>query len=107
MKNVAKRFAQISIGNDPNAYANFDLELGVLGTKANVESSIIPAGDGWYRCTMTITSNLGIAFLLNLFDDRRERYPGAREFNVGCDIRLFSTDGTRPNSYKLHPNKRY
>ena len=27
--------------------------------KVNVESSITPAGDGWYRCTMTITLVIG------------------------------------------------
>jgi hypothetical protein len=47
MKNADNRFAQIAIGSDPNAFANFDLELDVLGTKANVESRIIPEGDGW------------------------------------------------------------
>jgi hypothetical protein len=49
MKNADNRFAQIAISLDPSAFANFDLQLGVLGTKANVKSSIIPAGDGWYR----------------------------------------------------------
>ena len=51
MKNADNRFAQIAIGSDMNAFANFDLELGVLGTNANVEYSITPAGDDWYRCT--------------------------------------------------------
>jgi len=66
MKNAGIRFAHIAIGSDMNAFANFDLEQGVIGTKANVESSIIPAGNGWYRCTMTTTSALGISFLLYL-----------------------------------------
>jgi hypothetical protein len=42
IKNADNRFAQIALGSDPS----FDLQLGVLGTKANVELSIIPAGDG-------------------------------------------------------------
>jgi hypothetical protein len=66
MTNVENIFAQLAIGSDPNVFANFDLELGVLGANANVASSIIPAGDGWYRCTMTITSALGVSFLLYL-----------------------------------------
>jgi hypothetical protein len=49
-----------------NAFANFDLEQDVLGTKANVESSITQVGDGWYRCTMTISSTFGISFLIYL-----------------------------------------
>ena len=38
----------------------------MLGTKANVESSFIPAGEGWYECTMTITSVTGTSFVVNL-----------------------------------------
>ena len=49
-----------------NVYAKFDLQLGMLGTSVNAKSSILPAGDGWYRCSMTITSANGIFFLLHL-----------------------------------------
>ena len=66
LKNADIRFAQLAIGSDPDVFAKFDLELGVLGSSANVASSIIPAVDVWYRCTMTITSALGISFLLYL-----------------------------------------
>ena len=67
MKSSDNRFAQIAIGSDPNIHANCDLQLGVLGTKhANAQSSIVPAGDGWHRCSMTTTSTLGISFLLYL-----------------------------------------
>jgi hypothetical protein len=64
MKNADNRFAQIAIGSDPNVFYNFDLEQGVLGTSANVVSSIIPVGDGWYRSSMTFSSPLGISFLI-------------------------------------------
>jgi hypothetical protein len=67
MKNADNRFAHIALASDTSVYANFDLELGVLGTKtANVESSFAPAGDDWYRCTMTITSILGTTFIVTL-----------------------------------------
>ena len=46
MNNADTRFAQIAIESDSSAFANFDLQLGVLGTKTNVESSIISAFDG-------------------------------------------------------------
>ncbi len=47
MKNADNRFAQITIGSDQNIHANFDLQLGVLGTKhASAQSIIVPAGDG-------------------------------------------------------------
>ncbi len=66
MKNATNRFAQISIGSDA-IFANFDLELGALGTKhPNVESSITPAGDGWYRCSMRFSSPLGESFVAYL-----------------------------------------
>jgi len=66
MKNVDNRFAQIAIGSDPNVYATFDLQLGVLGTSVNAASSIVPAGDGWYRCSMMITSATRVCFVFNL-----------------------------------------
>ena len=66
MKNGTNRFAQISVGGE-GIFANFDLELGVLGTKHQfVESSIVPAGDGWYRCSMGITSPNGLSFVVYL-----------------------------------------
>ena len=48
MKNASNRFAQLSIDGDPNVFANFDLEQGVIGTKgvSTEGASIIPAGDG-------------------------------------------------------------
>ena len=67
IKHVDNRYAQKAIGSDPNSFANFDLQLGILGTERNsVQASIFPAGDGWYRCSMTITSHLGLSFLLYL-----------------------------------------
>ncbi len=66
MKNGTNRFAQISIGGD-GIFANFDLELGVLGTKHQfVESSMVPAEDEWYRCSMGITSPNGLSFVVYL-----------------------------------------
>jgi hypothetical protein len=68
MKNASNRFAQLSIGGDSSVFVNFDLEQGVLGTKgaSTLGASIIPAGDGWYRCTMTFSSSLGVSFVLYL-----------------------------------------
>ena len=49
MKNATNRFAQVAIGGDV-VFVNFDLELGVLGTKQNsAQASIVPARDGRYR----------------------------------------------------------
>ncbi len=63
MKNGTNRFAQLSVGGDV-IFASFDLELGVLGTKhLFIDSIIVPAGDGWYRCSMAISSPNGICLL--------------------------------------------
>jgi len=56
--------AAIALGN---GFANFDLNAGTVGTIGTglTAASITPAGNGWYRCTITgttlaATSNLGI-----------------------------------------------
>ena len=94
IKKADDRFAQISIGSDLNAFANINLEHGVLGTSANVESSITPAGNGGYRCTMPITSALVIYFFLYLTTAAN---PIRAQSGVKSDISLFLTDGIRPS----------
>jgi hypothetical protein len=43
----------------PNAYANFDLNNGVVGTVGAAATAIIEdAGNGWYRCIVTATSTV-------------------------------------------------
>lgn len=37
-------------------FANYDLSTGVLGTSTLCTSSIVSAGNGWYRCMLTYTS---------------------------------------------------
>jgi hypothetical protein len=39
-----------------SAYATFNLSTGVVGASAVGSASIIDAGNGWYRCTLTFTS---------------------------------------------------
>ncbi len=66
MKNGTNRFAHISVGGDA-IFANYDLELGVLGTKHNaIQASIVSTGDGWYRCSIIFSSPLGVSFLVYL-----------------------------------------
>ena len=38
----------------------------MLGTSANVASSIFPSGGGWYRFSMTLTSAIGMSFVVYL-----------------------------------------
>ncbi len=62
-------------------FAILYLLTGQLGCKyANVLSSIIPWCDGWYRCTMTITSSTVIEVLTILVPS--EIAPRFNEFNT-------------------------
>ena len=48
-------------------FANFDLELGVVGTMHQfVDATITPAANGWFRCTMTITLTEGQGLVISL-----------------------------------------
>jgi len=52
-----------------NAFANFDVNNGVLGTVGSAATATITnAGNGWYRCSMTSTANStatsGVSFAL-------------------------------------------
>jgi len=58
-KRATNNFIQIAASSGffaSNAYANFDLSTGVVGTVSNATSSIQSVGNGWYRCIMTATS---------------------------------------------------
>ena len=47
-------------------YANYDIELGVVGTMYQfVDATITPAANGWFRCAMTITSTEGQGFIID------------------------------------------
>jgi hypothetical protein len=49
-------YIQLYFGNTTQQYANFDLDLGVVGTKgtAAASSTIEDYGNGWYRCSVHI-----------------------------------------------------
>ena len=49
-------YIQLSFANTVNQYANFDLDLGVVGTKGTAanSSTIEDYGNGWYRCSVHI-----------------------------------------------------
>ena len=51
---------QITDGRNPNLYANFDLENGVLGNYEDCTPSIEEFNDGWYRCVIVYNSTLDI-----------------------------------------------
>ena len=48
------QFIQILHGSDANAFANFNVASGTLGTRGTgASSTITDAGNGWYRCTIS------------------------------------------------------
>ena len=54
------QFVQLLHGSDANAFANFDVATGTLGTRGTgASSAIVAVGNGWYRCSLTfnIASN--------------------------------------------------
>ena len=60
LKKNTNNFAQIyylAAGFTSNAFANFDLNNGVVGTiGAGTTATIQDVGNGWYRCTITVTA---------------------------------------------------
>lgn len=66
-KKGTNNFLQIFNGYNSQAYANFDLNNGVVGTIGSVATATIEnVGDGWYRCTLTITSPSSSSFRFEL-----------------------------------------
>ena len=55
-------FIQITNGQNPSAYANFDLNLGVVGSSNVYTPTIIDYGNGWYRCIATINAASSINY---------------------------------------------
>jgi len=57
-KKGTNNFIQIYISFQSGSFANFDLDLGVVGTSASVvSSSIQDVGNGWYRCVVVWTAS--------------------------------------------------
>jgi len=78
LKAAERGFATIGFFNQPTTnglYANVNLTTGVfstsiqtLGTVANVSSSIVDAGNGWWRCSLTasfVGTNINYQFNIN------------------------------------------
>ena len=56
-------FFQLTVLNQANTYANFDLSTGTIGTTGSNVSSVTmtSVGSGWYRCSFVITSTTDAA----------------------------------------------
>jgi hypothetical protein len=57
-KNYTAGWAQLSsyLGGSLTAFANFNLSTGALGTVGNCTATITAVGNGWYRCSITATT---------------------------------------------------
>lgn len=63
------QIAQFGSGNPlGTTRANFDISTGVVGTVSGGTSTITDVGNGWYRCTLTVTATANgvITVFLNL-----------------------------------------
>ena len=61
LKKNTNSYAQLTFAStrfSPNAWSNFNLNNGLVGTSGSAASaSISDVGEGWYRCTMISTAN--------------------------------------------------
>jgi hypothetical protein len=60
VKASGRTWAQLSFTGTANAFANFNIGTGALGTiGAAATATITSVGNGWYRCTVTATTAAG------------------------------------------------
>ena len=67
LKAGTNNFVQLMFGTDVNAFANFDLNAGTLGTVGSAATATITsAGSGWYRCVVTTSSTTATNVFITL-----------------------------------------
>ena len=88
LKNGTRRYAQLffgSAGHGTDAFANFDLQTGAIGTVgASATAQIQTLGNGWYRCTViasatatTASASAQIGMITSTTSIRAENYTGS------------------------------
>jgi hypothetical protein len=101
---TAPDWMQLSFGGTSIAHANFNLSTGTVGASSFGTPSITFVGNGWYRCSVTVTPTAGsmttqIVFTNNADSGRRPSYAGQITSNVfiwGAQL----VQGTTPGDYK-------
>jgi hypothetical protein len=69
------QFIQILHGSDANAFANFNVASGTLGTRGTgASSTITDAGNGWYRCTFTFNIASGAVWYIYIVSSASAAY---------------------------------
>jgi|694.fasta_scaffold33109_3 hypothetical protein len=58
LKAGTNQFVQFLLGSDAGLYANFDLVNGTASATGST-ATIVAAGNGWFRCSMSFTSTTG------------------------------------------------
>ena len=58
LKAGTQQFIQFLLGTDATPFANFDLVNGTASATGST-ATIVSAGSGWYRCSMSFTSTIG------------------------------------------------
>jgi hypothetical protein len=102
LKKGTHDYFQLCFLGDATPFANFDLGLGVVGTKAaSVTSSITSVGNDWYRCTVEYASSTVTFVCLCMVSSasavRRESWTATGTETVflwGAQLELGSTANT-------------
>jgi len=97
-------FIQITNSQDPVAYANFDLNFGVLGSSNIFTPTIIDYGNGWYRCIATINAPSAINFariglITSSTSARVESYTGDGTSGIYIYGAQLEANASYPTSY--------
>jgi hypothetical protein len=67
LKAGTHQFVQLMLGTDPTPFANFDLVNGTASATGST-ATIVSAGSGWYRCSMSFTSVIGTTVFITAAD---------------------------------------
>jgi hypothetical protein len=102
LKKGTHDYFQLCFLGDATPFANFDLGLGVVGTKAaSVTSSITSVGNDWYRCTVEYASStvtfVSLCMVSSASAVRRESWTATGTETVflwGAQLELGSTANT-------------
>ena len=61
-------FIQLMLGADAAAYANFNISTGAVTFSAGVTASVVSAGSGWYRCSMSYSTTTATSLIVLAID---------------------------------------